>query len=327
MLKHLMSGASLLALAVRDKDNEQGADVGDARAKLRDQLAKGVSIAAKSAEQLAAEAEGGEGDKEEDKEEDEGDDNKEEDEGDEEDEADKDDKDKVEETEEEKTAREAKEASEARARRKDDRVQKRIDKAVAAQRVAEDEVAKLKAQLDANPDKKLTEEEVQARAEAIAAKKVADADMVRLQEDFNKSCNKLQAEAIKLDKEFDAKVGAMAADLGPIPSRIIGVLSDLDNGAEVLKFMVDDIDEAEKLYDLKDKPERLAIALVRIADKLADAKKPKPKPLSKVPNPVKPVNGHRVQSSALTEADTKDMDSYVRKRKAQREAQLKERGY
>jgi len=37
--------------------------------------------------------------------------------------------------------------------------------------------------------------------------------------------------------------------------------------------MVNDIDEAEKIYDLKDRPEKLAIALVRLSDKLEAAEK------------------------------------------------------
>ena len=173
----------------------------------------------------------------------------------------------------------------------------------------------------------MTEEEVQAKAEIIAAEKVAAKELENLQKEFNKACDKLQNEGVKLDKEFTPKVVAMADELGPIPSRVIGVLSDLDNGAEVLKFMIDDIDEAEKIYDLKDKPEKLAIALVRIADKLTAAKKPKPKAISQVPDAVEPVKSSRVQSLTITEADTKNMDNYVAKRARQIAEKRKIRGY
>lgn len=314
MLKHLMSGASLLALAVRDKENEQGTDE---RSKLREQLAKGTVTIDKVPDVVAKEADADEVDEDEEEIEEEAEAEAEEDGG------------KVEETEEEKTAREAKEAEASKTKRSQERIQKRIDKAVAGQKAAEAELLKLKQQLEANPDKKLTEEEVQSRAEAIAAEKVAAKEMERVQLEFNKACDKLQDAANKLDDKFDIKVRAMAEELGPIPTRVINIISDLDNGAEVLKFLVDDIDKAEEIYDLNNRPEKLAIALVRISDKIEAAKAPKPKPISKVPDAVKPVNGTRVHSTAITGNDTKpeNMDSYVRKRQQQKEALRKERGY
>lgn len=240
----------------------------------------------------------------------------------------------VEETEEEKTARETKEAEENKLsvedkeKRKQERIQRRIDKAVAGQRAAEAEVARMKALLDAKPpEEKLTKEEVEARAEALANEKLKTKEVERLQKEFNEACDKLQKEAIKLDDKFMTKVVDMSEELGAIPSRIIGILSDLDNGAEVLKLMADDIDEAEKLYDLQNRPEKLAIAIMRISDKLAAAKRPKPKDISKVPESVTPVTGSRSSSLVITQADTKDMAKYTAKRIAQREAQKKVRGY
>lgn len=234
-----------------------------------------------------------------------------------------------EETTEEKEAREKIEAKAAKETRKEQRIQRRIDTAVAAQRLAEAEVIKLKEQLAANPDKKLTEEEVQSKAEIIANEKLAAKELERLQQEFNASCDKLQTAATKIDKEFTPKVVEMTNELGPIPSRLIGILSDLENGPEVLKFLVDDIDEAEKIYDLQKKPEKLAIALIRISDKLVAEAKPKPKEISKVPNPTTPVTGARVKTTMITDADTKpaNMDNYVAKRRQQMEDKRKARGY
>ena len=233
---------------------------------------------------------------------------------------------KPKETDEEKAARETKEKADAKEARKEARIQKRIDTAVAAQKIAEAKVIELQAQLAANPDKKLTEEEVQSKAEVIASEKVAAKELERLQEEFNKTCDKMQAEAVKIDKDFTPKVIDMTNELGAIPSRIIGILSDLDNGAEVLAFMANDIDEAEKLYDLKNRPERLAIAIVRISDKLADAKKPKPKVISRVPNQGEPLKPARVSNSnQITGKET--TEEYIAKRQRQREEQRKLRGY
>lgn len=313
MLKQFLNSGSIKALMLYDKDAD-GNEI-DPKVALREQLAKGNTTPPNKPEEDEEEADTEEGQGEDELGEDE--------------EAELDDDGnpiKKIETAEEKTAREAIETEAAKAKRKEERVQKRIDKAVAAQRTAENEVIRLKEQLAANPDKKLTEEEVQNRAEIIANEKVAAKEVERLQIEFNKACDKLQDAGNKLDKEFTPKVNEMAAELGPIPSRIIGILADLDNGAEVLKFMVDDIDEAEKLYDLKDRPERLAIALVRIADKLEAAKKPEKKQISQVPDPVRPVNGSRVNTTQITAKDTTPagMDNYVRKRQQQMEQRRKQ---
>ncbi len=319
MFRNLMNGVSLSAMMLRDTDNEQGS-AAEAKAKLRETIAKGITVTARSSEEVVPDP------KEDDESEDEENDDDDKDADEEDAEGETKEKEEVEETAADKKVKEAQELKD-KEDRKQARIQKRIDKAVAAQRAAEDEVVKLRAQLEANPEKKLTEEEVQAKAEIIAAEKVAAKELENLQKEFNKACDKLQNEGVKLDKEFTPKVVAMADELGPIPSRVIGVLSDLDNGAEVLKFMIDDIDEAEKIYELKDKPEKLAIALVRIADKLTAAKKPKPKAISQVPDAVEPVKSSRVQSLTITEADTKNMDNYVAKRARQMAEKRKIRGY
>jgi hypothetical protein len=314
MIKNLfLNTASYLM----DANNDGGSEA-DEKAKLRAALAKTVSVGKKSDNETEAKTNETEEETEEEEEEETEEEKEEEKEEEEK---------KEEETEEAKAAREKQEKEAAKLKRKDDRIQRRIDTAIAEKKAAEAEVARLKAQIEANPEKKLTEEEVESRAEAKAAKRIADAEIERLQKEFDANCDKLQAEGNKLDKEFTTKVVSMAELFGPIPSRVIGILSDLENGAEVLKFMVDDDDEAEKIYNLKDKPERLAIALVRIADKLAEEKKPKPKQISKVPNPIKPVKSGGVQSTQITEADTKNIDSYIRKRIAQKEALKKQRGY
>lgn len=312
MLKQFLNSGSIKALMLFDKDAD-GNEI-DPKVALREQLAKGNVTPPNEPEEDEEEADTEEG---------QGEDVL----GEEEAELDDDGNPiKKIETAEEKTAREALETEAAKAKRKEERVQKRIDKAVAAQRIAENEVVKLKEQLAANPDKTLTEEEIQRRADVIANEKVAAKEVERLQIEFNKACDKLQDAGNKLDKEFTPKVNEMAAELGPIPSRIIGILADLDNGHEVLKFMVDDIDEAEKLYDLKDRPERLAIALVRIADKLEAAKIPPKKQISQVPDAVKPVNGSRVNTTQITAKDTTPagMDNYVRKRQQQMEQRRKQ---
>jgi vacuolar-type H+-ATPase subunit I/STV1 len=297
MLKHLMNGGSLLSYAVFDAESEAKA----ARDTLRAELLKNNTV--------VAEKEGEE--KEEEKEIDE------EKEEEKEDEDLEDEEKKVEEelTPEQIKEKEALEKAAAKARRKDDRMQRRIDEAIAAKTAAEEELKRFK---DANPDSKLTEEEVEARANAIAEKKLRDRELANLQSDFDKTCATLQKAAIKLDPKFDDNIADIADQFGAIPSFMIGVISDFDNGAEVLVAIANDDELAEKIYGFKNSPAKMTRELVELSTKLANAKKPARRQISKVPDPITPVNPRNNNgSTVITEADTKDMDTYVRKRQAQ----------
>lgn len=229
-------------------------------------------------------------------------------------------------TDEEKAAKEAeKKANEkaaAKAQRKNDRMQRRIDEAVADAKAAKAELAAFKT---ANPDSKLSEEEVQSRAEAIAAEKLAAKKVEDLQTEFNNTCERLQKEATKLDKDFYEKIVDISDQFGPIPSFMIGVLDDLDNGAEILAHIAADEELAEKIWDLKNKPAKMSNELVVISNKLKEAKKPIKRQISKVPEPIARVQGSRTTSTVITSADTKpeNMDNYVAKRQAQMEARRK----
>src|SRR5258707_8928707 len=165
MLKHLMSGTSLSSIALRAPDDEGKSDI----QKARDAITAKVTVAAKE-----------EPDHKEEKEDDENNE-----------EIDEDDEEKEEEelekelTAEEKEAKEKQEREAAKAARKEQRIQKRIDTAVAAQKIAEAETLKWKAIAEANPDKKLTEEEVEVRSEAKAAEKIDTKEVERMKDDFN----------------------------------------------------------------------------------------------------------------------------------------------
>lgn len=311
-----MNGSSLLALALRDGNNDQGSDP---KAALREQLAKGnVQKETNSGEQNADNGSDNEGDDE--SEEDESPDE------DEETEEDEEVKDPPEdETEEQKKEREAKEKEAAKAQRKQDRTQRRIDRLVAEKKAAEAENARLKEQLAANPDQKLTAEEVEARAEALATKKAQDKELADLQAKFDADCEVLAKAATKVDKQFDDKINELAEDLGRIPSFMIGVLADMDNGGEVLAHIANDDELAEDIW--KARPTKMTKLLVEISTKLADAKKKPKKQISKVEAPGEPVKGSRVVSNMITEADTKNMDVYVAKRMKQMAEKRKAQGF
>lgn len=301
MFRHLLNGSSLLALALRDAENDNGSP--DPKATLREQLVKGN-----------VQKEGTDTEEESNEE----DDNNEEDENesDEESEDDEEIKDPPEdETEDEKKAREVREKEEAKLQRKQDRMQRRIDKAIREKKEAEAEVKRLKEQLEANPDQKLTAEEIEAQAEAKAAKKLAEREMADLQVKFDKDCESLAKAANKIDKQFDNKINELADDLGPIPSFMIGVLADMDNGGEVLAYIANDDELAEEIWNSK--AAKMTRKLVEISAKLEEAKKPPKKQVSRVPDPITPVKTNRKVSNTITEADTKNMDEYVRKRQTQ----------
>lgn len=311
MLKHLMTGSSLIALALRDKEAEQGLE----KEKLREQIAKG-NLPEKDKEPIVkADPDDKEIDIDEKIE----------------DAEDDDDERKEELTPEQIKEKEIKDKTEAKAKRKYDRMQARIDEAVAEKGKAQTEIARLKAQLEADPEKKLTPEEIENRAEAIAAKRLADKELADVQTKFDAACDKLQKDARKIEgnngKNFDSNVNDMAEQFGPIPSFMIGVLEDFENGAEVLAHIAADEETAENIYSLKNRPAKMTTELVLLSNKLAEAKKPPKKQISKVPDPVEPVNANRVVSTTITEADTKDMPSYVAKRRAQQEAAKKAKGW
>lgn len=303
MFRNLMNGISLSAMMLRDGNNDEGAD--DPKAKLRAELAKGNTPPP-----------------EEENEADEEDDDSEEDEEDEKDDEEGEVDPPAEETDEQKVEREAKEKLEAKATRKQDRMQRRIDKAVAEKRIAEEALAAFK---NANPDSKLTEAEIEEKAEAKAAKKLADKELADITARFEADCSKLQKEALKADKDFSDKIEDIADDIGPIPSFMIGVLSDLDNGGEVLAHIANDDELAEEIWGLK--PAKMTRKIVELSNKLADAKKPLKKQISKVPDPGTPVKANRVVSNTITEADAKNMDTYVAKRQRQMMEARKAKGF
>lgn len=305
MLKQFLNSGSIKSLMLFDGANDQGAVV-DPKIALREQISKG-NLPEAEKEAVVIEP-------------------KEEDEENDEEEIDPDAviKDPPEETPEKKAERETAERTAAKAKRKDERMQRRIDEATASAKAAKAELEAFKA---ANPDSKLTEEEVQSRAQKIADDKLAAKQVEDTNKAFQASCDKLQSAAIKLDKDFDNKINDIADQFGPIPSFAIATLADLDNGAEVLAYFANNEEFAENIYGKS--PATMTRKLVEKSLELIAAKKKPKKEISKVPDPVEPVNGSRHVSTTITEADTKpeNIDSYVAKRRLQQEAARKARGW
>lgn len=208
--------------------------------------------------------------------------------------------------EKEEQLEEEKKAAETQAEK--DKIQRRIDREVAKRKALETQIAELQKQLEAKPDAKLTEEEVEKRANDKAAKAVAEKEFVQ-------ACNRLADAGNKLDKKFNEKIQDMAEDIGPIPTAMIGILDDLDNGADVLKHLAEDHELALKMYGYS--PAKMGVELAKLSTKIAT---PTKKPISKVPNPPNPVGGN---SRANVQLNDKMSDKeWIR----ERQKQLREKG-
>lgn len=228
-----------------------------------------------------------------------------------------------EETDEEKTARLAQE----KADRQERRVQRRIDKAIAAQKAAEARAEAAEARLKEQPVEGLTEEEVQRRAAELAATKLAEQQAKDAKKKFEDTCDSLESVAIKTDKDFSKKIVEVTSELGPIPAPIIEVLGDLEhgNGGQVLAYLADNIDEAEDLYELRDNPRKLDRALSKISDKLKEAEKKPRRERSAVPPPIEPVGNSRQESTRITGKETQE--EFNAKRAKQEAEKRAARGY
>lgn len=256
-------------------------------------------------------------------------------EADEENESDKDGGKNENETDEQKKERIAKEKQE----RKEKRMQRRIDRLTAENSLTKKERDDLKKKLEAKPDANLTEEEVQSRAERLAEEIVAKRNEDEGKKLFQKDCDTLQEAATKVDKDFDKKINEVAADVGPIPQIMIGILAhnlDNENGGDVLAYLADNPEEYEDIYNLREG--RMTAKLIRISDKLkaekdaaekaaAEAAKNNKKK-SKLPEPITPIQQGRDASTndSIPANPTQNMEQFVRVRNQQEIERRKARG-
>jgi len=197
------------------------------------------------------------------------------------------------------------EKEEAKTEKDKARIQKRIDKLTAKNKTLADENAILRAQLAAKPDdeKALTQEDIKAAKE-----------QAKIEVKFEEQVNRIADEAKKLDKDFQKKINDLSIEMGSlIPPTMIRILDELPNhGADVLLYLTKDEnqDEAEIIWALP--PERMALKLSKISDKI----KPK-KQISKVPAPNEALKGRGTTPDVL---NPKNMDEFVRIRAQQAEA-------
>lgn len=202
-----------------------------------------------------------------------------------------------------------------------ERLQKRVGRTTGEKAEIAKELAAAKASLSAKvaDGEGLTEEEVERRAEIKATQKSDERA-------FKAAQAKLIKDATKVDKDFMTKVNEMAQDVAPIPGAMIGVLEDLDNGGEVLAHLAENPDVYEEIFDLP--LARMATRLSKLSGELEEAKKEKPKKISKVPAPIEGIKGGSESPNILPEKPNKDaasMEKFVKLRALQTEQRRKQK--
>jgi hypothetical protein len=217
------------------------------------------------------------------------------------------------------------EKKDATSQKEKDRIQRRIDRLTAKSSALEKENAELKAKLAAKPDKVLSEEEVETRANTKA-------QQISNEREFTNACNRLAEAATKVDKEFKKKIDSVVDELGGLqsggmPPHMIHILDDMDNGGEVLSHLANDIDTYEEVITLP--MGKMASRLAKIAtkieeDKKAATKKPPIKDPSKVPNPPEQLRGGKQPVVAYNpKMSMNDYAAMRLKQKQQREERRK----
>lgn len=199
--------------------------------------------------------------------------------------------------------------------KKQARIERKFAKEAAEKKQLKEENEALKRQLAEKPDASLTQEEIVKQARELADKQRKEDSEKSIEDKFVDDCNKLAIEAKKIDKDFDKKVDILGKEVGRIPSQMIGMLTDLDNGGAILNHLTDDLDKAEEIFKLS--PPRMALALAKLSTELS--KKPV-KEISKAPEPNEPLGGGH-KRSAMVLNDKMPMEDWV----ALREKQVAER--
>ncbi len=204
------------------------------------------------------------------------------------------------------------------------RLERRTGKTAGERDQLKKDLKEAKAALDAkvkDGEQPLTEEEVNRRAKDIAEQTVTQNEFNRMQED-------LISDAKKIDKNFMTKINNLAEEVAPLPGLMIPALNELDNenGGAVLNYLTENPDEYEEILTLKS-PTKIINKLIKISDKLADEKKPKPKKISQAPDPAKKdIGGNASKNNdTLPAKPTENMKDYVRIRAKQVEQRRREK--
>lgn len=145
---------------------------------------------------------------------------------------------------------------------------------------------------------------------------VREADVERLVEqratarEFNDACNSTYDAGVSKYADFDEAVKTYSLLGGPPPAFLEAVTSlGKDDGAKVFYDLGKDPDEAARIMALP--PVKMAMALAKMASAASKAI-----PVSKVPDPIRPVQGSNTRSDS--EPDAKNNADWIKWFKAKR---------
>lgn len=217
------------------------------------------------------------------------------------------------------------ELSASKADKKTERLEKKLAKEAQRRRDADKRVKELEAKIAANPDKVLTEEDV----ETLSEKKANDKQLLK---EFTQTSNRLADDAqkhLKLkDKDFNSLVAEALEelDIKGVPGEIVGALGDIDNGGIVLAHMLKNVEVMEEFISLKGRPVKLGMELSKLSTQLAT---PPKKKISQVPDAIDSIGGKAQTSDRLSFLSAKknktpdEMAEWVQARNADVEAKRK----
>jgi hypothetical protein len=167
------------------------------------------------------------------------------------------------------------------------------------------------------------EEYLEAKAEYIAEQKVNAKLAEREKKEAQSSAEAERNKAIKIweqkveaatNKYADYGEALEAVDHVEIPVDLQRAIMESDLGADLAYHLAKNSDELERIVKLK--PHAALMALGKLEDKLSQAPEPKKVPVSKAPEPIKPLGG---KSEVSTEHHPNDsFETFVRKRNAEK---------
>jgi flagellar motor protein MotB len=129
------------------------------------------------------------------------------------------------------------------------------------------------------------------------------------QKQFDEACNRVFQAGVKESPEFEQNLRTLQS-VGEIGRDFLEVVTEMDAGHKVLSHLGANPDIAERVLSLP--PLKQALELARIEASLnAPKSAPPPPPVSRAPDPIKPVGSGRVAPAGLS--DDLPIDEWMRR--------------
>lgn len=178
--------------------------------------------------------------------------------------------------------------------REEERKRQRLEEALAQLRGAKPSAATESPVNPENLNQAILEEEIQKRAEAIAAQQFQRLEQAKRAQELNSASNAVAAKGKAKYKDFDDAIPTLNAFV-PLAERpdVLEALISLPNAEDVIYKLGNDPDEAAKLS--LQNPAKLGMQLANLSAQLAQ----KPAKGSSAPAPIKPVGSTGGTSRSL----------------------------